>query len=273
MRHRPSLPKYLKMQETKPKLTVVKIGGNVIDNPLSLKGFLADFSALEGFKILVHGGGKVATKTAENLGITAVFHEGRRITDKPMLDVAVMTYAGLINKDITAQLQALGSNAMGFTGADGNLILSEKRKNSGVDFGFVGDVLAVNANLLKLQLEYNIVPVFCAITHDGAGQLLNTNADTIASTVAVACSIYFDVQLLYCFEKKGVLMDSENEESVIKNLTFETYQALRSEGIIHSGMLPKLENCFNALQQGVRQIGIGSPDMIKGESIYTLITP
>lgn len=259
------------MQETKPKLTVVKIGGNVIDNTVALKSFLADFAALQGFKILVHGGGKIATKTAEGLGINAVFHEGRRITDKPMLDVAVMTYAGLINKDITAQLQALGSNAMGFTGADGNLILSEKRKNAAVDFGFVGDVLAVNADLLKVIIAQNIVPVFCAITHDGIGQLLNTNADTIASMLAVACSAHFDVQLMYCFEKKGVLMDSENEDTVIKNLTFDAYKTLREQGIIHSGMLPKLENCFNALQQGVTQIGIGSPEMLKG-SDYTLIT-
>lgn len=260
------------MTESKPKLTVVKIGGNVIDNPTALKLFLADFAALEGYKILVHGGGKIATKTAEGLGITAVFHEGRRITDKPMLDVAVMTYAGLINKDITAQLQALNNNAMGFTGADGNLILSEKRKNAAVDFGFVGDVLAVNADLLKVLVEQNVVPVFCAITHDGKGQLLNTNADTIASTVAVACSKYFDVRLMYCFEKKGVLMDSENEESVIKSLTFDAFNTLREQGIIHSGMLPKLENCFDAINQGVTQIGIGSPEMLKGESVYTLVT-
>lgn len=260
------------MQENKPRLTVVKIGGNVIDNPVALKSFLADFSALEGYKILVHGGGKIATKTAEGLGITAVFHEGRRITDKPMLDVAVMTYAGLINKDITAQLQALGNNAMGFTGADGNLILSEKRKNAAVDFGFVGDVLAVNADLLNVLLQQNVVPVFCAITHDVNGQLLNTNADTIASTIAVACAAYFGVKLMYCFEKKGVLMDSENEDTVIKNLTFDTYKTLREQGIIHSGMLPKLENCFNAIDKGVTQIGIGSPEMLKGNSTYTLVT-
>ncbi|KGO91866.1 acetylglutamate kinase [Flavobacterium subsaxonicum] len=259
--------------ENKPQLTIVKIGGNVIDNESALKAFLSDFAAIEGYKILVHGGGKIATKTAEGLGIAAVFHEGRRITDKPMLDVAVMTYAGLINKDITAQLQALQNNAMGFTGADGNLILSEKRKNAAVDFGFVGDVVAVNAALIQVLLLQNVVPVFCAITHDGAGQLLNTNADTIASTLAVACSNYFDVNLLYCFEKKGVLMDAEDEESVIKNLTFEAYQQLREQKVIHSGMLPKLENCFNALQQGVSKIGIGSPEMLKkNNSIFTLVT-
>ncbi|KOS05478.1 acetylglutamate kinase [Flavobacterium akiainvivens] len=259
--------------QNKPQLTVVKIGGNVIDNPDALKAFLADFALVEGYKILVHGGGKIATKTAEGLGITAVFHEGRRITDKPMLDVAVMTYAGLINKDITAQLQSLGNNAIGFTGADGNLILSEKRKNAAVDFGFVGDVISVADELLKVLLLQNIVPVFCAVTHDGKGQLLNTNADTIAAELAVACSAHFDVKLLYCFEKKGVLTDVENEDSVIKNLTFENYQELREQGAIHSGMLPKLENCFNALNRGVTSIGIGSPEMIKGGSDYTLITP
>ncbi|MXN93127.1 acetylglutamate kinase [Flavobacterium sp. Sd200] len=259
--------------QDKPQLTVVKIGGNVIDNEQALQAFLADFSQIEGYKILVHGGGKIATKTAESLGITAVFHEGRRITDKPMLDVAVMTYAGLINKNITAQLQALNNNAMGFTGADGNLILSEKRKNAAVDFGFVGDVVNVNASLLDVLLRQNIVPVFSAITHDGNGLLLNTNADTIASTLAVSCSHYFNVKLLYCFEKKGVLLNAENEDSVIKNLTFEAYQDLREQKVIHSGMLPKLENCFNALQQGVSQIGIGSPEMLKKDnSIFTLIT-
>jgi len=272
MRLRPYLPKYWKM-ESKPALTVVKIGGNVIDNEQALQNFLEDFAALEGYKILIHGGGKIATKTAESLGITAVFHEGRRITDKPMLDVAVMTYAGLINKNITAKLQSLKNNAMGFTGADGNLILSAKRKDAVVDFGFVGDVLAVNADLMTILIKQNVVPVFSAITHDGYGQLLNTNADTIASTLAVACSSNFNVKLLYCFEKKGVLMDAGNEESVIKNLTFEIYQNLRELKVIHSGMLPKLENCFNALQQGVSQISIGSPDILKkGNSIFTQVT-
>lgn len=257
----------------KPGLTVVKIGGNVIDDEAALKAFLVDFAAIKGYKILVHGGGKIATKTAEGLGITAVFHEGRRITNAPMLDVAVMTYAGSINKNITAKLQALGNNAMGFTGADGNLILSEKRQNAAVDFGFVGDVVSVADELLKTLLLNNIVPVFCAITHDGNGQLLNTNADTIAAELAVAGSAHFDVTLLYCFEKKGVLTDVEDEDSVIKNLTFETYRKLRAQGAIHSGMLPKLENCFNALNRGVSAIGIGSPDMIQGKSVYTLITP
>ncbi|WP_330443043.1 acetylglutamate kinase [Flavobacterium sp. C4GT6] len=249
--------------ENKPKLTVVKIGGNVIDSKTVLKVFLKDFAALNGYKILVHGGGKIATKTAEGLGIIPVFHEGRRITDKPMLDVAVMTYAGLINKDITAQLQALQNNALGFTGADGNMILSEKRKNTAVDFGWVGDIVSVNHELIKVLLQQNVVPVFCAITHDGNRQLLNTNADTIASALAVACSNDFSVNLLYCFEKKGVLSNTDDDDSIIKNLNFSKYSQLRKEKVIHSGMLPKLKNCYDALNKGVSAVYIGSPEMIK----------
>ena len=256
----------------KTPLTIVKIGGNVIDDAAALDSFLKDFAAIEGAKIMVHGGGKLATRTAESLGIKAVFHEGRRITDAPMLEVAVMTYAGWINKNITTKLQALGSNAMGFTGADGNLIQSEKRQNAAVDFGFVGDVVSVDAKLLEVLTVLGVVPVFCAVTHDGKGQLLNTNADTIASEIAIAGSEYFDVKLLYCFEKKGVLLDVNDDNSVIKTLTFGEFSTLREQGAIHSGMLPKLENCFNALNKGVIQIGIGSPAMITGEA-HTLITP
>lgn len=259
--------------ENKPKLTVVKIGGNVIDSEPALRTFLEDFAALSGYKILVHGGGKIATKTAKGLGITPVFHEGRRITDKPMLDVAVMTYAGLINKDITAQLQALQNNALGFTGADGNMILSEKRKNATVDFGWVGDIVSVNHELVKVLLQQNVVPVFCAITHNGNGQLLNTNADTIASTLAVACSNDFEVNLLYCFEKKGVLSNADDNDSIIKNLNFSKYSQLREEKVIHSGMLPKLENCYDALNKGVSVVYIGSPEMIKqDETTYTKVS-
>lgn len=255
----------------KPQLTIVKIGGNVIDDTDALDDFLNVFGKIEGAKILVHGGGKLATRTAGKLGIEAVFHEGRRITDAPMLAVAVMAYAGTINKSIVAKLQGLNTNAMGFTGADGNLILSNKRVNSTVDFGLVGDVVAVNSDLLKVLLTENVVPVFCAITHDGAGQLLNTNADTIAAEIAIACSIAFDVTLMYCFERNGVLANVEDEASVIKNLTFEGYTALKEQGTIHSGMLPKLENCFNALRNGVTAISIGSPNMITGAT-HTHIT-
>lgn len=259
--------------ENNPQLTVVKIGGNIIDNATALDNFLSDFASLTGPKLLVHGGGKLATRTAQSLGIVPVFHEGRRITDAPMLEVAVMTYAGWINKSITAKLQAMQTNAMGFTGADGNLITSEKRKNAMIDFGFVGDIKGVNSTLLKALIAQGIVPVFSAITHDGNGQLLNTNADTIASVLSIALSESFDVRLLYCFEKKGVLSDIQDEDSVLPKITLDSYRKLKHKGIIHSGMLPKLDNCFEALSQGVAQIGIGGPEMLqKNNSIFTLIT-
>jgi acetylglutamate kinase len=256
---------------SKPQLTIVKIGGNVIDDNAVLEDFLKDFAAIKGAKILVHGGGKLATRTAEKLGITAVFHEGRRITDAPMLEVAVMTYAGLINKTVVAKLQKYEVNALGLTGTDGNLILSKKREKTTIDFGLVGDVISVNTELLKVVLMQDVVPVLCAVTHDGNGQLLNTNADTIASALAVACTGYYEVKLLYCFEKRGVLLDVNDEDSVIKNLTFKEYNSLKEQEVIHSGMLPKIDNCFKALEQGVAQIGIGSPAMINGEN-HTIIT-
>ena len=259
--------------EDKPKLSIVKIGGNVIDNPDALQQFLSDFSKIEGAKILVHGGGKLATKTAEGLGLKPLFSEGRRITDKPMLEIAVMTYAGWINKNIVATLQSFGSNSIGFSGADGNLIRADRRNPLPVDFGFVGDVTAVNATLLQALLLQQLVPVFSAITHDGKGQLLNTNADTIAAELAIASTPFFDVTLTYCFEKNGVLLDSENEDSIIEKLTFDYYCELRKNGTIHSGMLPKLENCFRAAAAGVSHIAIGSPEMLKQtNSSFTLIT-
>ena len=189
----------------KAEITVVKIGGNIIDNPSELLLFLADFSKIQGHKILIHGGGKLATKMAESIGLTPQLIDGRRITDAPMLDVVVMTYAGAINKNIVAQLQALNCNAIGLSGADGNLIQSEKRNHPTIDFGFVGDVKIVNSELLQVLLSIGILPVFCAITHDNKGHLLNTNADTIASEIAISLSAIFEVSLLYCFEKQGVL--------------------------------------------------------------------
>lgn len=259
--------------ENKQPLTIVKIGGNVIDDTFALQQFLYDFSKLEGLKILIHGGGKLATKTAEELGLKPLFSEGRRITDKPMLEIAVMTYSGWINKNIVAILQSLDNNAMGFSGADGNLIRADKRNNVPIDFGFVGDVTAVNAILLQSLLIQNIVPVFSAITHDGSGQLLNTNADTIAAELAIATTPYFEVNLIYCFEKKGVLLNSENEDSIIEKLTFDYYSELREQGVIHSGMLPKLENCFRAAAAGVNSIKIGNPDTLKNDNqSFTNIT-
>lgn len=257
----------------KPKLTVVKIGGNVIDNAPLLDSVLGDFAKLEGAKILVHGGGKLATRLGEKLGIKAKFHEGRRITDDAMLEIAVMSYAGSTNKSVVAKLQALQVNAIGLTGADGNLILSEKRPVKTVDFGWVGDVKKVDSNKLSKLIELGFVPIFAALTHDGNGQLLNTNADTIASEIAIACSDFFETELLYCFEKPGVLENSENDDSVILLLDAELYQALRAENKVHSGMLPKLDNCFRALENGVSVVKIGNEKLLSDQNSGTKIQP
>ncbi|KGO95777.1 acetylglutamate kinase [Flavobacterium enshiense] len=257
---------------SKPKITIVKIGGNVIDDAKALSEVLLAFSKIEGAKILVHGGGKEASRLAEKLGLTPQMIEGRRITDAPMLDVVVMTYAGLLNKKIVAQLNAFGTNSIGFSGADGNVILSEKREKGTVDFGFAGDVVSVNHQLLKTLLISDILPVFCAITHDGNGQLLNTNADTIAGEISIALTPYYDVELCYCFEKNGVLMNWEDDASVIEILNGEKYDDLSKTGAIHSGMIPKLNNCFEALEKGVKKVIIGHHSLIGNEnSIHTAI--
>jgi acetylglutamate kinase len=259
--------------ENKKPVTIIKIGGNIIDNPTELAQFLSDFSKIEGYKVLVHGGGKSATKMAESIDLVPQMIDGRRITDAAMLDVVVMIYAGQINKNIVAQLQANNTNAMGFSGADGNLIQSDKRNHPTINYGFVGDVKKVNTELLETLLSNGIVPVFCAITHDGKGQLLNTNADTIASELAIALSEVFDVTLNYCFEKPGVLFDAEDDSSVIENINQELYSKLKSEKAIHSGMIPKLDNCFNSLSKGVQKIKIGHHRMLQDKSaLYTTIT-
>ncbi|MWB94223.1 acetylglutamate kinase [Flavobacterium sp. GA093] len=252
---------------------VIKIGGNIIDNPVELEKFLTDFSKIEGNKFLVHGGGKSATKMAESIGLVPQMIEGRRITDAAMLDVVVMIYAGQINKEIVAKLQSKDNNAIGFSGADGNLIQSTKRNHPTIDYGFVGDVKQVNTTLLKTLLENGIVPVFCAITHDKNGQLLNTNADTIASELAIALSEVFDVTLTYCFEKQGVLQDSEDDSSVITEINEVLYKELKEQKVIHSGMIPKLDNCFNSLSRGVQKIKIAHHSMLQNPDIsHTTIT-
>ena len=253
-------------------VTLVKIGGNIIDNANELQQFLSDFSKIEGYKVLVHGGGKSATKMAKSIGLVPQMIDGRRITDAAMLEVVVMIYAGQINKNIVAQLQGHNTNAMGFSGADGNLIQSDKRNHPTIDYGFVGDVKSVNTPLLSTLLESGIVPVFCAITHDKNGQLLNTNADTIASELAIALSEVYDVTLNYCFEKPGVLYDAEDDSSVIDQINPNLYTKLKEEKAIHSGMIPKLDNCFNSLAKGVQKIRIGHHNMLKNtEAICTTI--
>ena len=260
------------MDKLKP-LKIVKIGGNVIDDPLELSSFLTQFSSLKGPKILVHGGGKSATAFANQMGLKVQMIDGRRITDAATLELITMVYAGKINKTIVAHLQALNCNSIGFTGADGNTITSEKRPISTVDYGFVGDVKNVETSTLNLLLEQHICPVFCAITHDKNGQLLNTNADTIASELAIALSSQFEVELFYCFEKKGVLKDINDDESVIETITKSSYKKLVDAQLIFSGMLPKLNNCFYALDHKVSKVYIGSPEMLLNpEATFTTLT-
>jgi len=241
-------------------MNIVKIGGNVIDDESRLQDFLEKFAGLPGRKILVHGGGKIATRLAADLGIEAKMQDGRRVTDAKMLDVVTMVYAGLTNKRIVASLQKHGCNALGLSGADGNTIKAVKRPVREVDYGFVGDVLAdcVDSGGLKKLLEVGFTPVFSAITHDGAGQLLNTNADTIASALAVSLSGIYETSLIYCFEKEGVLEDVEDERSVIRTINPADFDRLRAAGTVHAGMLPKLENAFQAMAKGVKNVHIGN---------------
>lgn len=255
------------------KLSIVKIGGNVIENETALLSFLDDFAQIEGAKILIHGGGKEATKLSQKLGIPTQMVEGRRITDKDTVDIITMVYGGLINKRIVSQLQARNCNALGFSGADGNTILSEKRPVTDIDYGFVGDVKQVNASFIDVLLQNGITPVFCAITHDKKGQLLNTNADTVASEVAIAMSQFYETSLYYCFEKQGVLRSIEDENSVIMDINSATYEILLNEKIIADGMIPKMKNCFHALQNQVNKVCIGNPQMIqKNNTLFTTLT-
>ena len=241
------------------QLTIIKIGGNVIDNSENLHQFLLDFTALPGDKILVHGGGKIATELGESLGIEAKMVEGRRITDIETLRIVTMVYAGLINKNMVAQLQAKGNNAIGLTGADGNIIKAKKRPVKEIDYGFVGDLdeNSVSAGTLDSLLKAGLVPVLCAITHDGDTQLLNTNADTIASSVAVAMSALYETRLVYCFEKKGVLKDVADDATVVKEIRADEFEGLKADGTVQGGMIPKLHNAFEAINKGVSAVYIG----------------
>ncbi len=244
-------------------LYVIKIGGNVIDNSENLHYFLKDFSDLEGAKILIHGGGKIATELSHTLGIEPKMVDGRRITDVETLRIVTMVYAGLINKNIVAQLQRYETcNAIGLTGADANLIKAKKRPVKDIDYGFVGDLDedSVNTESLSAILDEGFVPVFSAITHDGEGQLLNTNADTIASSIAVAMTTVYNVSLIYCFEKKGVLQDVNDELSLIPEISSDKFESLKVENIIAGGMVPKLENAFKAIKKGVKEVYIGKSD-------------
>lgn len=236
------------------EIIIIKIGGNSIDDIHALSNFLEDFSNITLPKILIHGGGKMATELAQKLNIETKQIDGRRITDEATLDVVTMVYAGLINKKIVAQLQKNNCNALGLTGADANSILAHKRNNHKIDFGFVGDIDAINVEFIQSILEKNITPVFAPITHDGNGILLNTNADTIASEMAIAFSKMYKVTFVYCFDKKGLLLDINNNESVIQHIKTSEIEQLKQKQIITQGMLPKIDNIIHALKNGVEKV-------------------
>jgi acetylglutamate kinase len=258
------------------KLYVIKIGGNVLDDEQTLEDFLQKFASIQEPKILIHGGGKIATKLGDQLGIQSHYIKGRRLTDEPTRDLVTMVYGGLINKKIVAALQALHCNALGVTGADGNMIKAVRRPVKEIDYGFVGDITtqSVNSTLLYFLLKQNVTPVFAPLTH-AEGNILNTNADTIASVLAIALSKHFDVRLIFCFEKKGVLRNVNDKDSVISLLNKNTYDQLLNEGAFTEGILPKLENAFAAIQSGVKEVLIGeASDLIqntKEETAGTLI--
>lgn len=264
----------------KEKLNIIKVGGGVVENAASLASLLSQFARMEGRKVLVHGGGRLATSMATRLGIESRMVGGRRITDEEMLRVVTMVYGGLVNKSIVAGLQAKGVKAIGLTGADGDVIRSHRRPlkrvkmddgtEQMVDFGFVGDVDKVDARLLASLIESGNVPVVAPLTHDGEGHILNTNADTIASSVACALAEHYDVTLTFCFEKAGVLRDADDDSSVIPLITEEQAAVLIEEGIISGGMIPKIENAFQAIHQGVKQVIITHSENIDGTKGTTI---
>ncbi|MCR5140529.1 MAG: acetylglutamate kinase [Bacteroidaceae bacterium] len=248
------------------KVNVIKVGGAVVEDASSLQTFLTQFASVEGLKVLVHGGGRSATAMAARLGIETKMLDGRRITDAPMLEVVTMVYGGLVNKNIVARMQAIGLDAIGLTGADLDSIRSDKRPSVPIDYGFAGDVRTVNGHALHTLLAAGFVPVMAPLTHDGQGQLLNTNADTIAAEVAKGLVPYYDVTLTFCFEKKGVLANPQDENSVIPRIDRASYDALVADGTLTGGMLPKIHNAFAALDAGVTRVVITSAANLNGGS-------
>lgn len=256
----------------KPILQVVKIGGNVIDNPVALTSFLQDFTRIDGPKLLVHGGGKIATQMAASLGIVSKMIEGRRVTDAESLRIVTMVYAGWINKSVVAELQSLSCNALGLTGPDGGMVLSKKRAATPIDYGFVGDIVSVNSTSLSGLIASGFAPVFAPITADKDGQLLNTNADTMAQALAIALSSTYDVTLTYCFEKKGVLLDPHDDDSVISSIDSASFIKLKEKGIVSEGMIPKLENALKAISAGVSVVRLCQADNLQKNDIGTKIS-
>ncbi len=253
-------------------LFVIKVGGNVIDNPALLDEFLGNFAAIKGKKILIHGGGKIATRLGDKLGIESKYVNGRRITDGATIDLVTMVYGGLVNKQLVAKLQANRCNAIGMTGADANIIPAAKRPVKEIDYGFVGDITTedIQATQLKALLEAGLTPVFAPLTHDGHGQMLNTNADTIASSLATALSKFYTVRLIYCFEKKGVLHSPDDENSVITLIDRMIYEELKADNVLTDGILPKLENAFAAIESGVAEVLIGHADDVQSNTTDTV---
>ncbi len=255
-------------------LTIVKVGGNIVDNKEKLENFLINFSKIEGPKVLIHGGGAIASELSPKLGIEVKMHNGRRITDYETLKLVTMVYAGLINKEIVAYLQKIGCNAIGLSGADGNSVPATRRACNPIDWGYVGDVDPdkINVSFLNSLLGRGITPVFCAITHDSNGSLLNTNADTMASSLAIAMSKEFATKLVYCFEKNGVLLDANDNDSIIPLINSISYKQLLEEGRVKDGMIPKLDNAFAALHKGVGEVVIKHADnlLINKETILKL---
>lgn len=246
------------------KLILIKVGGKIVEEEQTLRQLLTDFASIEGNKVLVHGGGRSATKLAAQLGIESKMVNGRRITDSGMLKVVTMVYGGLVNKNIVAGLQSLGVNALGLTGADMNIMRSDKRPVGEVDYGFVGDVKEVNADLLATLIHQGIVPVLAPLTHDKHGNMLNTNADTIAGEAAKALAKHFDVTLMFCFEKRGVLRDESDDDSVIPEINRDDFKRYVECGVIQGGMIPKLENAYQAIDAGVKQVIITRASEIDG---------
>ena len=244
------------------KLTLVKVGGKIVEEPAMLEALLHDFKQIAGYKLLVHGGGRLATDLSERLGIETKMVEGRRITDSETIKVVTMVYAGLVNKNIVATLQKFGCNSVGLSGADCNCIVSDIRPKEPIDYGFVGDLKRVSGGAFAMFLEHGITPVVCAINHDGCGTLLNTNADTIATGIATALSYGYDTELIFCFEKDGVLYDKDDETSVIEHIDKALFETLKAEGRVAAGMLPKLKNAFEAIEAGVGSVIIKNSDNI-----------
>ena len=246
----------------KEHLTIIKVGGKIVENSESLNALLKDFVAVEGKKLLVHGGGRSATQMAARLGVETKMVDGRRITDEAMLEVVTMVYGGLVNKRIVAGLQALGIDAVGLTGADMNIVLSDKRKVSAVDYGWVGDVKRVNAEAVVTLIESGCCPVVAPLTHDGCGHMLNTNADTMAGEMAKAMAAHYDVTLMFCFEKPGVLADENDDSSLIPTITPAVLDDLKRRGVVSGGMIPKLDNAIACVSAGVESVVITQADRI-----------